>query len=223
MKSRLTYFSIVSSFFVAFLLISNIVATKLISLGPFIFTGGIIVFPITYIFGDVLTEVYGYVRSRQIIWTGFFSLILMSIILWIVSVMPAAPTWTNQEAYNTVLGVIPRIALASIIGFWVGEFANSYVLAKLKVLTKGSYLWLRTISSTIVGEGIDTFLFVIIGFSGTVPLMILITAAVSSYIFKVFYELIATPLTYRVVAFLKKKERCDIVDAKTNFNPFKIN
>ena len=223
MKPKFAYFSIISSFFVAMLLISNIVATKLISLGPFIFTGGIIVFPITYIFSDILTEVYGYARSRKIIWTGFFSLILMSIILWIVNILPPAPAWPNQDAYTTILGTIPKIVVASIIGYWAGEFANSYVLAKLKILTKGKYLWMRTIGSTIVGEGIDTLLCVLIGFAGTIPLKVLIIAVFSSYIFKVLYEILATPATYKIVSFLKKKEHCDAVDKRTNFNPFKMN
>jgi uncharacterized integral membrane protein (TIGR00697 family) len=147
----------------------------------------------------------------------------MSIIFWIINIIPAAPSWSNQEAYNAILGIIPRIVIASIIGYWMGEFANSYILAKLKVLTKGSYLWIRTIGSTIVGEGIDTVFFVFIGFAGTVSPNILLAATFSSYIFKVLYEIFATPLTYRIVAFLKKEERCDTVDAKTNFNPFRIN
>jgi len=216
------YFNIISSIFVSVLLISNTVATKLFSLGPFIFTGAIFVFPISYIFGDILVEVYGYGRSRIIIWTGFIALVGMSIIYWLVGLLPPAPGWENQEAYLAILGVVPRIVIASIIGYWAGEFSNSYVLAKLKVLTKGKWLWSRTISSTIVGQGVDTVLFTFIGFFGLIPNSILITAIISGYVFKVIYEIIATPITYKIVKFLKKKEEIDHYDYETNFNPFKI-
>lgn len=217
------YFSIVSSIFVAVLMVSNTVATKLFSLGPFIFTGAIFVFPISYIFGDILVEVYGYSRSRKIIWTGFFTLIGMSIIYWLVGLLPSAPGWENQEAYVAILGVVPRIVIASIIGFWAGEFSNAFVLAKLKILTSGRYLWIRTISSTIVGEGVDTTLFTLIGFLGIIPNQVLVIAILSGYAFKVFYEAIATPLTYKIVGFLKRREEIDHFDYKTNFNPFKLN
>ena len=219
-KESFRYFSIVSTLFVAMIMISNIVATKLFSLGPLIFTGGILIFPITYIFGDILTEVYGYSRSRKIIWTGFFALILMSFIFWIVGLLPPAPTWQNQEAYLLILGSVPRIVLASIIGYWAGEFANSFVLAKMKLLTKGKRLWMRTISSTIVGEGVDTVLFVFIGFYGVIPGSILFIAILSGYAFKVAYEIVATPITYKIVGFLKKAEGVDHYDYNTNFSPF---
>lgn len=222
-KESFRYFSIISTLFVAMLMISNIVATKLFSIGPLIFTGGILVFPLTYIFGDILTEVYGYSRSRKIIWTGFFALIFMSFIFWIVGLLPPAPTWQNQEAYLLILGFVPRIVLASIIGYWVGEFANSFVLAKLKLRTKGKHLWTRTIGSTIVGEGIDTTLFVLIAFYGLISGSILIAAIFSGYIFKVAYEVIATPITYKIVAFLKKSEGIDHYDYNTKFNPFVLN
>jgi len=219
-KESFKYYSIVSTLFVATLMISNVVATKLFSLGPLIFTGGILIFPITYIFGDILTEVYGYSRSRKIIWTGFFALIFMSFILWIVGLLPPAPTWQNQEAYLLILGFVPRIVLASLIGYWVGEFANSFVLAKMKLLTKGKHLWTRTISSTIVGEGVDTALFVLIGFYGVISGSILLIAILSGYTFKVAYETVATPLTYKIVRFLKKAEGIDHYDYNTKFSPF---
>jgi len=219
-KESFRYFSIISTFFVATLMISNIVATKLFSIGALIFTGGILVFPLTYIFGDILTEVYGYARSRKIIWTGFFALIFMSLVFWIVGLLPPAPTWQNQEAYNLILGFVPRIVFASIIGYWAGEFANSFVLAKLKILTKGKHLWTRTIGSTIVGEGVDTALFVSIAFWGVVSGSILLLAILSGYMFKVAYEVIATPLTYKIVGFLKKAEGVDTYDYNTKFNPF---
>ncbi len=216
------YYSIVSSIFVAVLLISNTVATKLFSLGPFVFTGAILVFPISYIFGDILTEVYGYGRSRKIIWTAFFCLLAMSLVYWVVGLLPAAPGWENQQAYLSILGIVPRIAIASIFAFWCGEFANSFVLAKMKVLTSGKKLWTRTIGSTIVGEGVDTVLFTFLAFAGILPASLLVVAALSGYGFKVCYEVIATPVTYRIVNFLKKKEEIDYYDYKTNFNPFII-
>lgn len=221
-EPHLKYFSIVSSLFVTTLLLSNTIASKLLSIGPFVFTSGILIFPISYIFGDILTEVYGYARSRKIIWTGFVALIFMSLIYWITGLLPPAPTWPHQEAYQAILGVVPRIVLASIIAYWAGEFSNSYTLAKLKVITKGKYLWIRTIGSTIVGEGVDTALFVIIGFWGTLPNAVLPLVILSGYLFKVLYEVIATPLTYKIVAFLKKKEGCDHFDYRTNFNPFRL-
>jgi hypothetical protein len=217
------YFSIISSVFVAVLLISNTVAAKLFSLGPFIFTGGILVFPISYIFGDILTEVYGYARSRRIIWTGFACLLLMSLTYWIVGLLPAAPTWANQEAYGSILGIVPRIVLASFVGYWAGEFSNSYIMAKMKIFTRGAYLWTRTIGSTLVGEGVDTVLFVLIAFWGIFPSEILLITGLSGYAFKVFYEILATPLTYLAINFLKKKEHCDVYDYKTSFSPFKWN
>ena len=219
-KESFKYYSIISTLFVATLMISNVVATKLFSLGPLILTGGILIFPITYIFGDILTEVYGYSRSRRIIWTGFFSLIFMAFIFWIVGLLPSAPTWQNQDAYLLILGLVPRIVLASIIGYWAGEFTNSFVLAKMKLLTKGKHLWARTISSTIAGEGVDTALFVLIGFYGVISGTILLVAILSSYIFKVAYEVAATPITYKIVGFLKKAEGIDHYDYNTKFSPF---
>lgn len=217
---NLKYFNIISTLFVCMLMISNIVATKLFSLGILIFTGGVLVFPITYIFGDILTEVYGYSRSRRIIWLGLFVQIFMALIFWIVGLLPPAPTWQNQAAYLAILGVVPRIVLASIVGYWAGEFANSFVLAKLKIKTQGKHLWLRTIGSTVVGEGVDTVLFVMIAFYGTVSGNILLLAIISGYLFKVLYEVIATPLTYKIVAFLKREEGIDHYDHNTRFNPF---
>ncbi|MEK6896953.1 MAG: queuosine precursor transporter [Nanoarchaeota archaeon] len=222
-KESLKYFSIISTLFVATIMISNTVATKLFSLGPLIFTGGVLIFPITYIFGDILTEVYGYARSRKIIWTGFVALIFMSLIYWIVGFLPPAPTWPNQEAYVAILGSVPRIVLASIIGYWAGSFSNSFVMAKMKLRTKGKHLWTRTIGSTIVGEGVDTALFVSIAFYGVVSGGILVLAILSGYAFKVAYEIIATPITYKIVGFLKKAEDIDTYDTNTKFNPFNLN
>ena len=222
-KESLKYFGIISTFFVVTIMISNTVATKLFSIGPLIFTGGILIFPITYIFGDILTEVYGYARSRKVIWTGFVALIFMSLIYWVVGLLPPAPTWPNQEAYAAILGLIPRIVLASIIGYWAGSFSNSFVMAKLKLKTKGKHLWTRTIGSTIVGEGVDTALFVLIAFWGIVSSEILVLAIISGYAFKVVYEIIATPITYKIVGFLKKAEGIDAYDIDTKFSPFNLN
>ncbi len=220
-EPHLKYFTIISSVFVSVLLVSNTVATKLFSLGPFIFTGGILVFPISYIFGDILTEVYGYARSRKIIWTGFFCLLFMSLVYWLVGLLTPAAVWTHQKAYESILGLVPRIVLASFVGYWAGEFSNSYVLAKMKMLTKGRYLWMRTIGSTIVGEGIDTLLFVLVAFWGVIPGATLVIAGASGYLFKVLYEILATPITYKIVGFLKRVEGCDHFDYETNFNPFR--
>jgi len=222
-NKSLKYFSIISTLFVALLMISNTVASKLFSIGPLIFTGAVLVFPLTYIFGDILTEVYGYRRARKVIWTGFFALIIMSVVYWLVGLLPPASVWQNQEAYLSILGVVPRMVLASIIGYWAGSFANSFVLAKMKILTRGKHLWTRTIGSTIIGEGVDTTLFVLIGFYGTAPGIILLAAIISGYIFKVGYEVIATPITYKIVNSLKRAEGIEIYDTQTRFNPFMLN
>lgn len=221
-EPRLKYFSIISTIFVAILLISNTVASKFFHLGPFIWTGAVVVFPLSYIFGDILTEVYGYRRSRKIIWTGFLCLVLMSVVYWVVGMLPSAPGWENQGAYNLILGVVPRVVVASMIAYWAGEFSNSFVLAKLKMFTKGRHLWVRTISSTIVGEGVDTALFAIIGFWGVIPNSILGIAIISGYLFKVGYEIVVTPFTYMIVNKLKRAEGIDVYDYHTKFNPFAI-
>jgi len=219
------HFDIILGLFVAVLLISNIASTKIVRLGPFNFDGGTILFPLAYIFGDILTEVYGFKRSRRVIWLGFFSALLMSAILMIVGYLPAAAGWENQDAYQKILGLTPRIVVASLIAYFSGEFANSVTLAKMKVWTKGKWLWARTIGSTLVGEGLDTLLFVLIAFLGVLPANLLIAVIVSNYVFKCGVEIICTPLTYKIVGFLKRSEQEDYYDVKTKFNPFgmKIN
>jgi hypothetical protein len=181
----------------------------------------VILFPVSYIFGDVLTEVYGYERSRRIIWTGVFAEILMAFFYWLVIILPSASFWHNQEAYSIVLGQVPRTVIATIAGYFAGEFTNSFILAKLKIVTSGKHLWIRTIGSTIVGEGVDTVLFIMIAFAGLMPLHELLKAIPAVYIFKVVYEIMATPLTYIIVRFLKRKEGMDIYDYDTNFSPFR--
>ncbi|MDO8740440.1 MAG: queuosine precursor transporter [Candidatus Woesearchaeota archaeon] len=219
-ETNFKYFDIILGLFVAVLLISNIASSKILNLGPFTFDGGTILFPLAYIFGDVLTEVYGYKRSRKVIWTGFFSIILASVIFWIVGILPPANGWENQKAYDAILGIVPRIVLGSLVAYFAGEFSNSYVLAKMKIWTKGRWLWTRTIGSTIVGEGVDTLLFVLIAFLGILPLSLLIAVIISNYVFKVGVEVLFTPVTYKIVKFLKIKENEDYYDRKTNFNPF---
>lgn len=215
-------FVFIACLFVAVLMISNIAAQKLFALGPFTFSGGILLFPIGYIFGDVLTEVYGYARSRQVIWAGLVCNLLMAAFLWIVVQLPPAQGWPLQEQFATVLYLVPRVVVASTIGYWAGEFANSFVLAKLKVLTSGRFLWVRTISSTAIGQGVDTVLFVLIAFAGIFPQELLVRAIWSGYLFKVLYEAVATPITYVVVRFLKRAEGIDVYDRETNFTPFRL-
>lgn len=217
------YFLYIAIAFVMVLMISNTVATKIFHLGPFAFDGGILIFPVSYIFGDILTEVYGYRASRKIIWTGFFAIIIMSVFYFLVQLLPPAPFWQNQRAYEVILGLVPRIVLGSIVGYFAGEFSNSFVLSKLKIFTKGKYLWTRTISSTIVGEAVDTILFLLFAFGGIIPWKDLMLMFVVGYIGKVLIEVAFTPITYYVVRKLKKLENVDIFDYGVNYNPFKIN
>lgn len=216
------YFDVVSCMFVAVYLISQVASTKLFAVGPFAFPGAIVIFPLAYIFGDILTEVYGFARTRKIIWVGFISAVLMSVVFMVVQYLPPAPSWQFQESYEHILGFVPRVVIGSIAAFWAGEFVNSYVLAKMKVLTNGRMLWTRTIGSTVVGQAIDSIVFAIIAFAGTVPTGVLITIVGSLYLFKVLYEIIATPLTYFVVNSLKRAEGIDVFDRDTNFSPFTI-
>jgi queuosine precursor transporter len=222
LKGSYKYFNIITGLFVAVLLISNIASTKIVQLWKFSFDGGTILFPISYIFGDILTEVYGYNQSRKVIWIGFFSALLMSLTLGLVALLKPAAGWQYQDAYMKILGQTPRIVTASLIAYFAGEFSNSFVLAKMKIMTKGRWLFTRTIGSTIVGEGIDTLIFVIIAFFGLYSNRLLFVIIVSNYVFKVSFEVVLTPLTYKIVGFLKKSERVDWYDYRTNFNPFKF-
>jgi len=208
--------------FVTILLISNTVAVKIVQIGQLSLTGATFLFPISYVFGDILTEVYGYKASRKVIWVGFLALIFMSLIYWLVQLLPAAPFWNNQQAYESILGAVPRIVLASIIGYFAGAFSNSYVLSKMKIWTSGKYLWTRTVGSTIVGEAIDSFLFIIIAFTGIIPLSGLIAMILSIYIIKVSFEILITPITYLIVRKLKHFEGIDVYDRGVNYNPFKF-
>jgi len=216
------YFLYIAIAFVALLMISNTVAVKLVGIGPFVFAGATFIFPLTYIFGDILTEVYGYRATRKIVWSAFVALIVMSVAYWGVQQLPAASFWQGQEAYATILGFVPRIVAGSILAFFVGELCNAYVLSRMKVLMDGKHLWMRTIGSTVVGEGVDTFVFVLVAFYGTMPLAALVTVMWSGYVFKVAYEILATPLTYAIVRWLKKAEGIDVYDRGISYNPFRL-
>ncbi|MBW6491602.1 MAG: queuosine precursor transporter [Lentimicrobium sp.] len=215
------YFDVIMALFVAVLLISNLASTKIVSIWMFTFDGGTILFPLSYIFGDILTEVYGYQRSRKVIWTGFGAALLMSLVLWVVQELPPATDWTNQEAYESLLGFVPRIVFASLIAYFGGAFANAYLMSRLKIITKGRMLWVRTIGSTLLGEGIDTAIFCMVAFYGTMPNELLISIIISNYIFKSGVEILFTPLTYKIVGFLKKHEGVDVFDTGISYNPFR--
>ena len=216
------YFAVITGLFVAVLIISNVASTKILDFGFFVFDGGTLLFPLAYIFGDILTEVYGYKKARKVIWTGFASAILMSLVFVVVGFLPPAQGWENQLAYTAILGVVPRIVLASLIAYFAGEFSNSFILAKMKILSKGKQLWKRTIGSTIIGEFLDTTIFVFIAFFGTMPMEVFTILILSNYIFKVGIEILFTPLTYKIIGFLKKVEKTDVYDYDTNFSPFKF-
>jgi queuosine precursor transporter len=205
--------------FVVILLISNLIASKLVPIGPLTVSAAQMLFPITYIFGDIFTEVYGYAASRKAIWRGFFSSILMTAIGLFAIWLPPSPDWHNQQAFETIFGVLPRLVAGSLLAYWLGEFANSYTLARLKLLTKGKHLWTRTVGSTIVGQGVDTVIVVSFIFYDQ-PIAVIVKVILSGYIFKVVYEVLATPLTYLIVSFLKDKEGIDTFDEGTNFSPF---
>jgi queuosine precursor transporter len=216
------YFDLIMALFVAVLLISNIASTKILKFGPFTFDGGTLLFPISYIFGDILTEVYGYRRSRRVIWAGFGAAGLMVAFLALVGALPPAEGWEHQAAYEAILGATPRIVLGSLIAYFAGEFSNSYTLAKMKILTQGRWLWTRTIGSTLVGQGVDTLLFVTIAFAGTLPWPLFWSIVLSNYLFKCGLEAAMTPATYQVTNFLKRSEQEDVYDTDTDFNPFSL-
>jgi len=222
MKARqFRYYDFLVHIFVVLLLISNLVGQKITAIGPVRVGGAELLFPITYIFGDVFTEVYGYGASRRAIWIGFFASALLSLMCVFMVWLPPAPGWNNQEAYRTVFYQVPRLVVASLIAYWCGEFANSFVLAKMKLWTGGKYLWTRTVGSTVVGQAVDTAVFTTLAFGGSLNRSLIISLVFWSYLFKVLYEGIATPLTYAIVNFLKRHEGVDTFDRATNFNPFR--
>lgn len=217
------YYDLIMAAFVTILLCSNVIgAEKVVNLFGFSFGAGILFFPISYFFNDVLTEVYGYARSRKVVWAGFSALIFASVMSAVVVGLPPAPGWTHQDAYRVVFGQTPRIVIASLSAFFCGEFANSFVLAKMKIYTEGKFLWTRTIGSTIAGEFVDSLIFYPLAFYGFWPNDLVIKVMITNYILKVTWEIVATPLTYKVVNFLKRKENEDYYDRDTNFTPFSI-
>jgi uncharacterized integral membrane protein (TIGR00697 family) len=215
-------FVIIAAFFVTCLLTANILIVKQISIGGLVLPAAIIIFPLNYIFGDVLTEVYGYKQARFIIWIGFACNLLTVLAFWIGGLLPPAPVFDAQSSYDRILGSTPRFLLASFLAYLVGEFANSYILAKMKVATRGRWLWSRTIGSTIVGQGLDTLIVLTIAFAGSLPLSVLGVMMLSHWLLKTMYEVIATPFTYMLVNYLKRKENCDIYDYETDFNPLSV-
>jgi uncharacterized integral membrane protein (TIGR00697 family) len=211
-----------AALFVTCLLTANTIAAKLIVVGGLVLTAGIVIFPVSYVIGDVLTEVWGYAATRRVIWLGFACNALMVLAVWIGGELPAAPFWNGQAAYQEILGHAPRILAASFAAYLVGEFANAFVLAKLKVATAGRWLWLRTIGSTLVGQGLDSVVFVTLAFAGAVPAGALAGIVAGQWAVKVAYEAAATPLTYAAVGWLKSREHIDTFDHQTDFNPLRI-
>ncbi len=229
------YYDLVMAAFVTVLLLSNIIgAAKLSAIpvdfwpeglwpapeGMFIFGAGILFFPVSYVIGDVLTEVYGYPRARRVIWTGFAAMVFMALMSWAVVAMPPADGWGGQDAYESVFGLVPRIVLASIIAFWAGEFVNSYVLARMKIWTRGKALWSRTIGSTVFGQAVDSAIFYPVAFLGIWETSAVLTVMVTNWALKVLWEAVLTPVTYLVVGRLKQAEGVEIFDTDTDFSPF---
>lgn len=217
-----SWFMIIVALFVTCLITANITAVKLVNLYGFILPAAILIFPLSYIIGDVLTEVYGYRQARRIIWLGFFCNFITVLAIWVGQVLPAASFWEAQEAYERILGYTPRLLFASFLAYLVGEFANAYVLAKMKIATRGRWLWLRTIGSTLVGQGLDSLVFITLAFVGTIPVAALFLTIITQWLAKSIYEAAVTPLTYIVVKFLKRKEGLDVYDHDIRFNPFSV-
>ena len=216
------WFVFITAIFVTYLVTANIVAVKLISVFGLVLPAAVVIFPISYIVGDVLTEVYGYRQARRVIWLGFACNLVAVAAIRLGQVLPAASFWDGQEAYERILGYTPRLLTASFLAYLTGEFANSFLLAKMKIATKGRWLWARTIGSTLVGEGLDSLVFITLAFGGTIPVGGLVSAIVTQWLAKSVYEAAVTPLTYGVVSFLKQKERLDVYDHETRFNPLLI-
>jgi uncharacterized integral membrane protein (TIGR00697 family) len=216
------FLPVITGLFVGVLVLSNILASKMVQLGPFVFDGGTLLFPLSYIFGDVLTEVYGYKDSRKVIWTGLLMLALMSVNIALIGALPAESSWKLQEDYNNILMMMPRIALASAIAYFAGEWSNAVVLSRLKVITRGKKLWIRTIGSTLVGQFVDSGLFVAIAFIGLYPSGVLVVMALSNYLFKTVIEAAFTPITYLAIDYVKKQENLDTYDTDVSYNPLPL-
>ena len=225
--ARLRYFDFVMAAFVTILLLSNVLGAGKVAvidlpgIGSWPFGAGILFFPISYVIGDILTEVYGYARARRCIWAGFGALLFMAFMAWVVVALPPADTWQGQAAYEQVFGQVPRIVLASIVAFWAGEFVNAYVLARMKIWTRGRHLWSRTIGSTLVGQGVDSLIFYPLAFYGVWDNETLLIVLATQWVLKVGWEAVLTPVTYAVVGWLKRREGIDVYDEGTDFTPFK--
>lgn len=212
----------ITAAFITCLITANIMAVKLITIGGLVLPAAIIIFPISYIIGDILTEVYGYGAARRVIWLGFLCNLFAVLAIWGGQQLPAAGFWDAQAAYERILGYTPRLLMASFLAYLIGEFSNSFVLAKMKIATKGRWLWSRTIASTVVGQGLDSCIFIAIAFAGTMPAVALMNAIVTQWLVKTAYEALATPLTYIVVNHVKKLEGIDVYDYDTTFNPLHV-
>lgn len=216
------FYQLISALFVTCLIISNIIAVKIGAFGNYFLPVAVILFPITYIIGDILTEVYGYNAARRAIWTGFVCNLIAVIAIYIAMKIPSAPFFENQKAFEQILGFAPRLLAASFVAYLVGQFANSVVLAKMKIKTNGKHLWMRTIGSTIVGEGLDSLIFITLAFYGVMPVSAIGGLIITQWIFKTLFEVVLTPATYAVVGYLKKTEQIDVYDKDTSFNPLSM-
>ncbi|MEP9353290.1 queuosine precursor transporter [Xanthobacter sp. KR7-65] len=225
---RLRYYDYCMVAFAVILICSNLVGAAKVSvvelpwIGPFVFGSAVLFFPLSYVLGDVLTEVYGYARARRVVWVGFAASIYAAGMTAVIVAIPPAPGWQGQEAIASVFGQTPRIFAASILAFWCGEFANAYVLAWMKVLTRGHLLWTRTIGSTVVGQAVDSLIFYPLAFLGTWETHLVISVMISNYLLKVGWEALLTPVTYKIVGFMKRREGVDVFDVGTDFTPFKV-
>ncbi|MFL5386843.1 MAG: queuosine precursor transporter [Longimicrobiaceae bacterium] len=220
---RYRYYDLIMAAFVTVLLCSNLIgAGKPAHVGAFTFSGGVLFFPISYLFGDILTEVYGYARARRVVWAGFAAMLFASLMSVVVLALPPASGWEGQAALRSVFGGTPRIVMASLVAFWAGELTNSFTLAKMKIWSEGRRLWTRTIGSTVVGEIVDSLIFYPLAFLGVWETATVVKVLFTNYALKVLWEVVATPLTYRVVAFLKRAEHEDWYDRDTDFTPFSL-
>jgi uncharacterized integral membrane protein (TIGR00697 family) len=219
-EPRYSYrFVFVVAIFVTCLVTANIISVKLINVFGLILPAGILIFPVSYISGDILTEVYGYAQARKVIWLGFFCNFIVVIAVWLGRIIPPASFWDAQLAYERILGFTPRLLAASFLAYLIGEFFNAFVMAKMKVITNGRWLWMRTICSTLVGQGLDSMVFITLAFAGTIPSKALVLAVITQWLIKSAYEAAATPLTYISIGFLKRRDGMDVYDYNTRFNP----
>ena len=220
-RRHFRYFDYMMAAFVTILLLSNLIgASKLATIDGWTFGAGILFFPVSYVLGDVLTEVYGYANARRCVWTGFAALLFMAFMSYVVVAMPPAAGWGGQAAYESVFGSTWRIVAASVLGFWAGEFVNSFVLAKMKILTGGRHLWSRTIGSTVFGQAVDSAIFYPVAFLGVWSNQQIVTVMITNWLLKVLWEALLTPVTYAVVGWVKQREGVDVFDSDTNFSPF---